>query len=654
MALAGLLVAQHPAAAQSCTIPTLNDNVCANAGGSIDDYISCYRALYDQNVIPAFKAIATCSHAKASNGIRLGLESVATLVTDRIKHALAAIDAALNDPSGPTNTCIGDLDTIAATLQPYLDGERNAPDLDAYRRARYTPEDLTFIEGVLLTARQARAACDGPLQTIRSSLNLLSSLKASQPDYCEIMRQSASYESVSHIDALAQWTAIDPNIHFDQFFNIFISLNPQCGYYDFSGSGQATVRPSSCPTATLQYSQTLTGMDGALGWLVKNRNAIVAVSTAAATTIFSMAGYGSSAGPYGALVGLGVGLVIAGFEYISLQQSIDELNDLIASKERELEDVVAANLITEDQFADLITQLCTPWAPVVEQRVQDILAQFDVQSHLRKIDGYYTLSDQLNDWYNGLFLWAITPGQDGTSFLDVLAQEDLLAQKNQFDQRIFAARATEEVAAQKTELTNIKGTATLLVCSNLSASQKRAVRSQLNTGINGFNGKCRDTMNAVAVQPDQPVAFADTTNNSSVVCSYNGFRSDVASLEIHNGDGFASNMTLKDPAGTVLAQLVNVTSDTNFAQAGFPGFGCASPVLQAFGTSAGTRLAEGVYPLHIQDNLSGFRDSDASTLRTDVQTLDSQLRFKAIVCARQLGFPFTAARTGDACGIPTI
>lgn len=653
LTLAILSVHEQSAAAQSCTIPELNDNVCASRGGTIDDYIACYRDLYDHNVIPAFKAVAECSHVKARAGVRSGLEAAAALVTGAIKRSLEDIDGVINAPDGAPSTCISDLNALEQTLRPYIDAERTAPDLDAYRRAHYSPAHLTFFAEVLLTARQRRAACDAPLQTIRKNLALLSNLKSHHPDYCQIMRQSASYDSVSRIDALAQWTAVDPDIDFDSYFNFSISLNSQCGYYDFSGAGQATIQYATCPTLTAEYRQTLSGLDGTLGWLARHRNTIIPVSAAIATAIFSAAGAGAAAGPYGAAAAAIVGLVLAGIEYLSLRNAVAELNDLVAAKEQELKNVVAAHLITEDEFADVITNLCTPWRPVVEQRVQDSLRTFDVAQHLQVLDHYYVLSDRLNDWYNELFLWAITPGPDGTRFLDELAKQDLLAQKDQFDQQIFAARAAEEVADRKNTLTNIKATVTLLTCANRSDAQKRIVKSQLNAGVSSFNRACSNTMDALAVQPDGPVAFADATP-STVVCSYHGFRSGVVSLQIVDGDGFASNMVLRDGSGAVLAQLANVTSDTDFAQAGLPGFRCESDLRQEFGKSPASRLAQVTYPLRLQDNLFGFRDSDATALRADVQTLDAQLRFKAIVCARQMGATFNTPRTADACGIPRL
>src|SRR5258705_317305 len=62
----GVLFAQQPARAQTCDLPPLNETLCQDkTGGTIDDYIDCYRALYDTAVIPGYTAIAKCSHVKA-------------------------------------------------------------------------------------------------------------------------------------------------------------------------------------------------------------------------------------------------------------------------------------------------------------------------------------------------------------------------------------------------------------------------------------------------------------------------------------------------------------------------------------------------------------------------------------------------------------
>jgi hypothetical protein len=108
-------------------------------------------------------------------------------------------------------------------------------------------------------------------------------------------------------------------------------------------------------------------------------------------------------------------------------------------------------------------------------------------------------------------------------------------------------------------------------------------------------------------------------------------------------------MTLRDPAGTVIAELTGVTSDR---APGFAGFGCASDAGAPFGTSAASRLTPGTYPLHVVDNIYGFGASEAQALRPFIQDVDSKMRFKAVVCHRQLGTPIDLPRTADACGIP--
>ncbi len=646
------VIHQQLADAQSCAVPLLKEPKCAD--GSVDGYKQCYSDLYDHNVISAFESMAKCSHVKASKGIGELLEASATLVTGVVQKALKDIDEVINAKTGSPLTCIGDLNAVRGTLQSFIDAERDARDLSAYRRSTYTPAHFSFFESTVLAARQNRAICDVPLQKIRKQLVLLSKLKAQHPDYCQILRDSAKYESVSKIDGLAEWTAMDPSIHFDAFFNFSITLNAQCGYYDFSSGGQAAVRNTSCSTLTTEYKQTLSAMDGALGWLAQNRDTIVATSTAVAATIFSLAGSGASAGPYGAAVGAVVGLIIAGIEYFTLQSDIDSLKDLIAEKQQAVRDVVAKNLITEAEFNDLATQACTPWRPAVEHRVDAMLGAFDFPKHLEMIDSYYKLSDNLHNWYNELFLWATTPGADGTSFLDSVATQDLLAQRNQFDQRIFGARADQEVAAENAALTNIKGTVTQLTCSNLPPPQRRSVRGKLNAGVNGFNGKCKDIMEALAVQLDQPVAFTDSTIASDVVCAYKGFRNGIASLEIRNGQGATSNMTVKDTSGGVVGQLSNISSATDFSQiATLPGFSCTSANGHPFGVSTGTRLAEATYPFRLQDNTFGFDEGKAATMRSAIQTLDGQLRLKVITCSRQLGnTAFNLPRTAETCGIP--
>lgn len=640
-----------PARAQVCEIPQLQEPRCVDA--SIDGYKDCYRKLYDQ-AIPAFESMAKCSHVKAAVGVSQVLEASAALVTGTVKKALKDVDDVVDASTGAPLTCIGGLNTVQAALRPFIDDERRANDLDAFRRATYTPAHFSFFEDAVLAARQSRAACDPPLQKLRKQLVLLSELKAHHPDYCRIVRDSIKYESVSGIDDLAEWTSVDPKVHFDSFFNFFISWNSQCGYYDFSSPGQAVVRNTSCSTLTVEYKQTLGRMDGALGWVAQNRDILAVTGGAIVATIAGLAGAGSAAGPIGAAAGAVIGAVIAGIEYLMLQSDIDSFKALIAEKQQAVKDVVAANLITETEFGALITQACTPWQSIVERRTDAMIATFDFAKHLQMIDSYYTLNDSLHNWYNELFLWATTPGSGGKTFLDDVTRQDLLSQKARFDQRIFNARADQEIAAESNALTNIKGTVTQLTCANLASGQRRAIRAKLNAGVTGFNGKCEDIMEALAVQPDRPLAFAAGTVASDVVCAYRGFRNGIASLEIGNGQGAASNMRLKDASGAIVAELANISSDTDFSQiAALPGFSCASASGQPFGTSAATRLAEGTYPLRLRDNLFGVDDSKAATMRPMVQTLDSQLRLKVITCSRQLGnTAFNIPRTAEACGIP--
>jgi hypothetical protein len=651
LATMSLLALERSAAAQTCEVPQLDDDVCRDADGSIDSYKTCYRKLYDENVIPAVRSFAECSHARTDAALRDGLERSAALVTGAIKESLEAIEAALTAPGGPSS-CIGNQNDVDDVLRPFIEAERNAPDLDAYRRANYTGSHFTFFTELLLAVRENRAACDRPLQSIRKGLVLLSGIKAHHLDYCQILRQSADYKNVTQISSLAQWTAVDPEIDFDQYFRATVTWNSQCGYFDFSGSGAGAIRYEQCAQATVEYSQTLVELNGLSGWLVDNRAAVIATSTAAAATIASLAGYGAASGPIGAAVGAIVGIVIAAVEYITLQQELDELNDLIALKESQLRFLVAAKFITEPQFHQKLEQLCSAWEPVVEQRVQDMVGALDTQKHIRTIDDYYTLSDGLHDWYNELFLWATQPGPGGQRFIDELSELNLLAQRDEFDQRIFAVRADQEVSAQKNTLTNIKGTVSLLACSNLSAPQQRIVRSRLSAGLRNFNRTCSTTMDAIAVAPDRPVAYANSPTESDVVCAYKGFRNDVASLEVRAGQGFSADMTIRNPAGAVVAELTGITSDTDFAQIGLPGFVCSSEEFQPFGTSAESQLAAATYPLRLGDNIFGFDDADAAALRSFTRSLDSQMRFKEVVCTRQLGTPVTVPSTADACGIP--
>lgn len=655
--LVSLLVNQRPASAQgtpapTCAVPNFPEEVCPNNDGSIDSYKRCYRDLYDLSVIPGFRSMADCTHSKAVHGIRGVLEGAATRTLMWTQLALDTIASTIGPGSG-ASTCIGNLNAIEQTLRPYIEAERDAPNIDAYRRATYTPALLTYFTNVLLSARQNRADCDQPLRSVRRSLVQLGDLKISHPDYCEILRESADYSQVSSIGALGGWTAVDPDIDFNEHFDLEISISSQCGYYDFS-NGQASIEHTTCGQLTSQYSATLGGMDGALGWIADNRELIVASSTAAAITILSAAGYGSSAGPYGTAIGVAVGLVITGVTYIVLQREVDSLYDLIEDKERELRDVVAEHMITSEEFDALIEERCPGWQAVVEQRFDVMLRDFDGPTYVARIDGFFTLSDRLHDWYNELILWATTPGPNGQRFISELARQELLARKQAFDEQIFAARADQEIAAVRNQLNGAKSQAALLGCANLSPSRRREVKGKLNVAANLFSATCSAAMSAIAMAPGQPLAFADSTTERTVECAYEGFRHGVAAIEIVDGSGFTSNIIVKDGAGNVIARLNNVSSDTDFAEAGLAGFHCWSVLGGDFGKSATTRLAPATYALRLQDNLLGVDESDANLLRSAVQTLDSQFRLKQSVCLRQMGGTIDIPRTAEACGLPVV
>jgi hypothetical protein len=678
VALVSQLVHQRPATAQQapapqCNVPVFVDDLCADIadGGdvSIDDYKDCYGRLYDDTVIPAFRAMAQCTHAKAAHGIGMVLESAATLTLADVTSDLCDIARAVNpaitpslcgpDEAGETtstglNTCIGNLNALEEALRQYIDAERNATDLDTYRRATYTPASFTYFTNLILAARQNRADCDGLLRSLRKALVPLGELRLAHPDYCEILRDSADYAKVSQIDALAEWTRVDPDIEFDWYFNVGITLGAQCGYYEIDQNGGVSIEHKTCRQYTAEYSQTLAGMDGALGWLTDNRDMIVAVGTAAAAMILSYAGYGASAGPYGALIGAAIGLLISGVHAIMLWRDTEALEDLIDDKEEELRDVVASSLITEEEFDEMIETRCPRWQAEVQRRFDTMIFLVDAPTHIDNIDQFFTLSDRLHGWYNELLLWATTPGPNGQRFITELARQELLAQKSAFDQRIFGARADQEVAAVRNELTAIKGAVTLLGCSNLGTTERRNRKRQINVAASRFNAACSSVTSAIAVQPDQPVAFADAAAERTVTCSYKGFRNGITSLEIRNGSGSASNMTLKSATGAVIAQLSNVSSETDFGQTGLPGFSCSSSLGGEFGTTAATRLAEATYPMRLQDNIFGLDESDASGLRSTIQTLDSQFRLKQSVCMRQLGAPVEIPRTAEACGLPAV
>lgn len=679
VALVSQLVHQHPAAAQQapapqCNVPTFVDDLCADIadGGdvSIDDYKDCYGRLYDESVIPAFRAMAQCTHAKAAHGIGMVLESAANLTLADVTSDLCDISRAVNPAVTPAlcgpddddedsntglNTCVGNLNAIEEAFREYIDAERNAHDLDEYRRATYTPASFTYFTNLILAARQNRADCDGLLRSLRKALVPLGELRLAHPDYCEILRDSADYATVSQIDALAEWTRVDPDIDFSWHFDVGITFGAQCGYYAIGEDGGVEIEHETCRQFTAEYSQTLSGMDGALGWLNDNRGGIVFASSLAAAYILSYAGYGASgAGFYGALIGAGVGLFIAFVNVFMLWLDSRSLDNLIDDKEEKLREVVAYNLIKEAEFDEMIEARCPRWQTEVQRRFDTMLFLVDAPTHIDKIDQFFTLSDRLHGWYNELLLWATTPGPRGQRFLTELAEQELLAQKRAFDQRIFGARADQEIAAVRNELTAIKGAVTLLGCSNLGATERRTRKRQINVAASHFNAACSSATSAIAAQPDHPVAFADGAAERTVTCSYKGFRNGIAFLEIRNGSGFASNMTVKNATGVVIAQLNNISSETDFGQAGLPGFSCSSSLGGEFGTSAETRLAEATYPMRLQDNIPGLDESDASGLRSTIQTLDSQFRLKQSVCMRQLGAPMEIPRTAEACGLPAV
>jgi len=279
-----------------------------------------------------------------------------------------------------------------------------------------------------------------------------------------------------------------------------------------------------------------------------------------------------------------------------------------------------------------------------------MLAGLHADEHVKTIDAYFALSDNLHTWYNELFLWATEPDAQGQRLIDELAKDELLAQRDAFDQQIFRARTDQEIAVQRNQLINLKAQTSLLDCTDIPAHQHRSVQGRLRGGLHAFNLTCSSLMQAIAVRTAQPVPFTESTATSDVSCAYTGFRSDVAALEIRAGAGFTADMTLRDAAGAVLAEFSTVSSDT--PAAGFAGFACTSESGAPFGTSAASRLTPGTYPLQLADNIYGFGDEEARALRPFIQDVDSQMRFKALVCNRQLGTPIDLPRTADACGIP--
>lgn len=652
-ALAGVLSAATPAQAQCASEPPpLNDKVCLDIGNSIDDYKTCYALLYDKTIIPAFTHIAECSHARADATITSTLESISATVLTPISDAIASIVASLSDTGGP-GQCIDKLNAIADGmhgddgLNAVIARERAAADqgpaaLETYRRTNYIFPNFVAYTDAILAARKNRAACSAALLAIRKNLTLFADLKIHQPDYCKKLRDGARYEDASRLQSLAQWAKVDPNIHFDQYFNASVTWNSQCGYID---GGSGAVRFTPCLQGTLQYKQTLSELDGSLiGWLSDNRNVIVAVATATAATVAGYAGAGATAGPIGAAVGAVVGAIISGINYWMLSNALDELDDLIDDKQNELKAAVNASYITEPEFFGRIDALCAGWEPKVKAEVDQLLAAFDAQSQIARIDAYFALSDKLHNWYNELFLWATT-GEPGQRFLDEAAKQKLVVQRAAFDQQLFAARTTQEMAAQENVLVNIKAVATQLSCSDPATA--RLVKTKLRVAVQGFNSACTALMSAVAQSTRDPIPFTDPAQTSDVTCGYAGFRGDVAKLEIRAGAGHSADMTLRSATGAAIAEFTGVTSDS---MPDFPGFSCSSYV--GFGTSAENALAPATYDLHAPDNFYGFGDAEGAALRSFVQTTDSGLRSKVVTCNRALGTPVQLTRTGDACGIP--
>lgn len=647
-ALAGVLASAVPArAACNGRGPTLNDNICLGVGNSIDDYKDCYAKLYDESIIPSFEYIAQCSFSRADAAISSTLESVASGVLEPVEQAIADIVTALTKPDGAAG-CIAQLNAIGDALEPIIAAEKAAAAggpaaLETYRRTNYVFANFVSYTNAILAARKNRAACSSTLLAIRQQLGLLAELKIHQPDYCQILRDGARYEDASRVQSLAQWTKVDPNIHLDQYFNASVTWNGQCGYLDPNGG----IRSTQCLQGTLQYSQTLTDLNGSLvGWLSDNRNVIVAVATATVATVAGYAGYGASAGPIGAAVGAVVGAIISGLNYWMMTNALGELDDLIDDKEAELKQKVTDAYITEAEFYQHIDSLCAASAPQVQATVDGLLASVDPNGQIARIDAYFALSDKLHNWYNELFLWATT-GAPGQRFLDEAAKQQLLVQRDAFDQQLFDARTTQEMAVQKNVLTNVKAVATQLSCSNVSSP--RPVKLKLRVAVEAFKNACEGLMSAIALSTRDPIPFTDPAQTSDVTCGYAGFRNDIAKLQVAAGAGNSANLTLLSSTGTVIAAFTDVTSDSVLD---FPGFSCST--FGGFGTSAASALKPGTYDLHVPDNVYGFDDSDAAALRSFAQTADSGLRSKVVTCNRQLGTTVQLDRTGTACGgIPT-
>jgi hypothetical protein len=644
---AAVLLQAGTAAAQDCRTgtPALNDNVCHNLGNSIDDYKTCYRELYDHNLIPAFRHIAACSHAQADTAIRAVLDDAAALVTGGIREELGKLERMLAVPNGPRD-CLQQLNDIATALKQDMDAETAAPDLDAYRRGHYGVEHLTAFTDLVLAARQNRAICGGMLQYIRDTLVLLSALKVQHLDYCQVLRDSAKYENMSVIQSRAQELAIDPDIDLNLVLDATITWNSRCIYPDGSGP---------CLQATVEYQQILREFSsGWIGWMAepKHKAVIAVLAGAGIGKIAALKGASSlAAGTIGSVVAVGVAVAISAVDYFIQWWEKRELEDLIADKQQALQAAIAQAYISEEQFNARREELCGAWQPEVDRRFQDILKPLDAAAHVQKIDAYFALSDTLHTWYNELFLWATEPDAHGQRFLDELAEQELLVQRAAFDQEIFRARTAQEIAAQQNLLNNLNAPTILLNCTDIPSHQQRSVQARLRAGLDVFNRECASLMQAIAVRTAQPVPFMDNAAPSDVSCAYTGFRSDVATLKIRTRDDeFAADMTLYNAEGAVLDEFSAVSSDT--PATGFPGFGCASASGAPFGTSAASRLAPGTYPLQLADNIYGFGDAEAGKLRSDIKNVDHNMRFKAFDCQRQLGTPIVLPLSADACGIP--
>ncbi len=646
-------VAAAPRAeANQCgAVPPIDDAECDGLGDSIDAYKQCYADLYDHAVIPAFTLIAECSHPRAEGALRAGLESAASVVTGTVRTALKILEQALSDTS-PVIGCMQQMNGIGAGLAPFLAAEAAASDLPAYRRANYTYPQFIAFTNVLLAARENRATCGESLAEVKNSLQLLQQLKTSHLDYCGVLEESAKYEQISKISSLAQWTSVDPDIDWGEFFNFSISWNSHCSTFDLNSS-QTTYTP--CVQGTVEYKNVLSSMDDSVaGWLSQNRETIAAVTTATVTAVLLNAGYGAStAGPIGAVVGAAVGLIISAYQYFSLRQEVEELEDLIDDKEEQLRRAVEANYITESEFNTKRSELCGGWESVIEGRIQTMLGSFNAAAHIQKIDAYFALNDKLQTWYNDLLLWALQPGSgsDGQPFLDDLAEQGLLAQRHAFDDQIFSARAVQELAVQKNNLVNQKGQVSGMTCVNLSSAQKRSVQTRLRGGINGFNLTCNALTSALAVQTS-PLTFASQPQPSDVRCEYRGFRGDIKSIEVQDGTGASATLVVKNSAGAQVATVADISSQTPRAAYSLPGLFCSSASGAAFGTGATNELANGSYPLTLINNTYGFDAADADELRLFLKDIDKDMRVKSILCTRQLGSQVTIPTTADVCGIP--